>query len=150
MAFFIFLHLATLIEKVSALRLERVSLNSTATSLGRNPKAQTNPSVVNFINILHAHFLCKSALRIFSLVMFWLYNFLAQKVRIKCWRKWEEKRALRLATCSRGREGCLSWLSPLSKTGFLCAKFVRKKMNSQSSETKLWLAKCSYCLDFSN
>jgi len=34
---------------------------------------------VNFINILHKNFLYKSALRSFSLVTFWLCNFLAQK-----------------------------------------------------------------------
>jgi len=38
---------------------------------------------VNFINILCSNFLYKSALRSFSLVKFWLCNFLAQKY----WRK---------------------------------------------------------------
>ncbi len=40
---------------------------------------QLSLSGVDFINILRTRFSYKNALRSFSLVMFWLYNFLAKK-----------------------------------------------------------------------
>ncbi len=45
---------------------------------------------VNFINILSTNFLYLSALSSFSLVTLWLWNFLAQKVQVKCSWNWHQ------------------------------------------------------------
>ena len=47
-------------------------------------------SGVNFINISCTSFWYESALISFSLVMFWLCNFLAKKSFVKCWWKWHQ------------------------------------------------------------
>jgi len=56
------------------------------------PNVEDSRPGVNFINLLHARFSYKSALRSFSLITFWQKkHFPMKNARLKCWWNWLQK-----------------------------------------------------------
>ncbi len=86
-------------------------------------------SRVNFINILHGHFLYKSLLSSFSLLRVWLWtNFRTKNVYVKCWWNWPQN----CVTSIYGR----TLLKNMFKIFFQIFNFKRKGNPSGSQQVR--------------